>query len=193
MNHLTTERLEIIKQFKSISILGAQTFEKRLKRAKTWGTINFYLANFILIIVISASALLGIEPFRQSWSKSGLTILIAFSISLSAHFSLIEYYLLKHLKALNNGNFTFNQKLNSELKKLINDLNFHRFKPFWIIFPTIFVILAGALVVFELNPFWDIFVWPVLIIGILLSWRLNSAVYQIRKNLEQTEIFDIYN
>jgi len=195
MNHHIAERIQIISQFKSPSIGSDQSFENRYKKSKIWGSINFYMANILLIvlIVISASTLLGIEPIGQKWSKSGLMILMTLSLSLHAHYSLIEFHLLKHLKSLNESDFSFNQNLNLELKNLITDLNFHRFKPYWIIIPTTIVLCASALMVLELNPYWDMFVIPVLLIGILLSWRLNNGVFLIRENIEKAESKVLFN
>jgi len=148
--------------------------------------MNFGLANllFVFLIIISASTLLRLEPFGQNWNKSGLIVLMTISLSLHAHFSIIEFLLLKHSKSLGNSDFNFDNRLNMELKELINDMNYHRFKPFWIILPAIIMMIASALMILELNPYWDMFTWPVLAISVLLSWRLNNCVFLIRKNIE---------
>ena len=186
MNQQIEARIGIINQLKTTLTGKDLSLEKRMKRLKLWGYMNFGLANLLLVflIIISASTLLRLEPFGQNWNKSGLIVLMAISLSLHAHFSIIEFLLLKHSKSLGNSDFNFDNRLNMELKELINDMNYHRFKPFWIILPAIIMMIASALMILELNPYWDMFTWPVLAISVLLSWRLNNCVFLIRKNIE---------
>jgi hypothetical protein len=110
------------------------------------------------------------------------------AVSFHAHYSFIEFLLLNHVKDLKHSNFKCNHNANLELKNIINDMNFHRFKPYWIIIPAIAVIISGAFTVLELNPYWNWFVIPVLITSVLLSWRLNNSVFLIRKNIENTKL-----
>ena len=186
MNQQIEARIGIINQLKTTLTGKDLSLEKRMKRLKLWGYMNFGLANLLLVflIIISASTLLRLEPFGQNWNKSGLIVLMAISLSLHAHFSIIEFLLLKHSKSLGNSDFNFDNRLNMELKELINDMNYHRFKPFWIILPAIIMMIASALMILELNPYWDMFTWPVLAISVLLSWRLNNCVFLIRRNIE---------
>ena len=186
MNPQIEERIGIINQLKTTLTGKDLSLEKRIKRLKLWGYMNFGLVNLLLVflIIISASTLLRLEPFGQNWQKSGLIVLMTISLSLHAHFSIIEFLLLKHSKRLGNSDFNFDNRLNMELKELIDDMNYHRFKPYWIIIPAIILMIAGALMVLELNPYWDMFTWPVLAISVLLSWRLNICVFLIRRNIE---------
>lgn len=186
MNPQIEERIGIINQLKTTLTGKDLSLEKRIKRLKLWGYMNFGLVNLLLVflIIISASTLLRLEPFGQNWQKSGLIVLMTISLSLHAHFSIIEFLLLKHSKRLGNSDFNFDNRLNMELKELINDMNYHRFKPYWIIIPAIILMIASALMVLELNPYWDMFTWPVLAISVLLSWRLNNCVFLIRRNIE---------
>ena len=186
MNPQIEERIGIINQLKTTLTGKDLSLEKRIKRLKLWGYMNFGLVNLLLVflIIISASTLLRLEPFGQNWQKSGLIVLMTISLSLHAHFSIIEFLLLKHSKRLGNSDFNFDNRLNMELKELIDDMNYHRFKPYWIIIPAIILMIASALMVLELNPYWDMFTWPVLAISVLLSWRLNNCVFLIRKNIE---------
>ncbi|HEX7584276.1 MAG TPA: hypothetical protein VF373_06270 [Prolixibacteraceae bacterium] len=186
MNPQIEERIGIINQLKTTLTGKDLSLEKRIKRLKLWGYMNFGLVNLLLVflIIISASTLLRLEPFGQNWQKSGLIVLMTISLSLHAHFSIIEFLLLKHSKRLGNSDFNFDNRLNMELKELINDMNYHRFKPYWIIIPAIILMIASALMFLELNPYWDMFTWPVLAISVLLSWRLNNCVFLIRRNIE---------
>lgn len=186
MNPQIEERIGIINQLKTTLTGKDLSLEKRIKRLKLWGYMNFGLVNLLLVflIIISASTLLRLEPFGQNWQKSGLIVLMTISLSLHAHFSIIEFLLLKHSKRLGNSDFNFDNRLNMELKELIDDMNYHRFKPYWIIIPAIILMIASALMVLELNPYWDMFTWPVLAISVLLSWRLNICVFLIRRNIE---------
>ncbi|HEY3370118.1 MAG TPA: hypothetical protein VGK10_04670 [Prolixibacteraceae bacterium] len=188
MNQQTEERIKIIRQFKSIGSTNALP-SKRLQSIRLMAYLNVGLANLLLIylMVITACALFQVAPFIQYWQKIGLTVFISLSFTLWAHFTYIEYLFVKHIKKLKEQDFSFDNTVNDELKGLIHDLNYNRFKPYWIIVPAIVLILASAMRVLEFNPFWNSFLLPVLIISILLSWRLNNSIFMVRQNIEITE------
>ena len=189
MTEQTEERIKIIRQFKSIYYPANASPDKLIKSLKILGYMNFGIVNLLLIflIVITTCSLFQIVQFTQIWHKFALTVSITLSMSLHAHFSYIELLLKNHIRKLNELNFSFDNTLNIELKDLIHDLNYHRFKPYWITFPTIIVFIASGMMVLEINPFWDNFIWPVLITSILLSWRLNNYIFLVRRNIEMTE------
>jgi len=189
MNEQTEERIKIIRQFKSTFHVKEPSLDKRIKKLKLWGMMNYGLVNLLLIIImiISALALLQVESFAQRWLKSGLFVLITLSVSLHSHYSYIEYLLLKHFSYLTRVDMNFHPTTNTELKELVSDLNNHKFKPVWIMVPSILVILASALMVLEWNPFWGLFPLPVLVVSVLLSWRINNHVFLVQNNIENLE------
>lgn len=189
MNQETEERIKIIRQFKPTLHYKDQSLEGRIKKLRYYGILKYFLANFFLIITMirSAIVLLSMDDSGQNWQKAGLMIFIALSLSLHAHYSYIEFLLLKHVRNLQNHDYTISFNSNKELQVLINRLNYHRFQPYWIIIPSIIVMIASILSIFELNPFWLIFALPVLIVSVLLSWRLNNDVLHIRNNIHNLE------
>jgi hypothetical protein len=106
---------------------------------------------------------------------------------LHTHYSYIEFLLLKHISHLNNRDLNFDPSTNKELNGLVNDLNNHKFKPAWIMIPSIIVIIASALMVLEWNPYWGLFPLPVLVVSVLLSWRINNHVFLVQNNIENLE------
>lgn len=196
MNQQIEERIEIIKSLKTTTGKADQSLEKRIKSTRIFGIISYALANFVLIflILITILTILDFGSFGSSWSKSALFVFITISISIQAHFSPIDFLLSKHRKKLQNSSFSFNNQLNNTLRKQIDELNYHRFKPYWIIIPALIIMIPGILMVFadddvfaKNNLYWDYFKIPVLFIGILLFWNFNWKIYQFWKNIKNVE------
>ena len=189
MNQETEERIKIISEFKSTLYQKDQSLEKRINMLKIFGLLKYVLANFMLILVMvhSAIVILRLDPSGQSWQKAGLLVFIALNLSFHSHYSYIELLLLKHIKNLLHRDMIIQDGHNRELNKLIDDLNYHKFRPYWLIFTAFILLLASVLKFFNFNPFWHLFALPVLIVGALLSVRLNQKVSLIRNNIELIE------
>lgn len=189
MNQYTEERIRIIKKLKPSIYVKEQPLDQRIKKLKFLSLLNYLLANLLLIILMiqSALSLLQYDPSGESWKKSALLVFITLNLSLQAHLSYIEYLLLKHVRNLKNQEYSISYINNKELKELIIRLNNNRFKPYWIVIPSILVMLGSLLSYLEYNPYWDIFALPALLVGALLSWRLNKEVLQVRNNIEHIE------
>lgn len=189
MNQYTEERIRIIKKLKPSIYVKEQPLDQRIKKLKFLSLLNYLLANLLLIILMiqSALSLLQYDPSGESWKQSALLVFITLNLSLQAHLSYIEYLLLKHIRNLKNQEYSISYINNKELKELIIRLNNNRFKPYWIVIPSILVMLGSLLSYLEYNPYWDIFALPALLVGALLSWRLNKEVLQVRNNIEHIE------
>lgn len=195
MNQETEERIRIIMQFKPTTYFKDQSLEGRIKKLKYYGILKYGLANFVLIIaiVLSAIALLTFDPSGQSWQKAGLLVFITMNLSLNAHYPYIEFLLLSHIKTLHGQDVMVDINSNKELKGLINHMDYNRFKPYWIIIPSLILIIASILSFFDLNPYWNMFALPVLIVSALLSWRLNNQVSLVQNNIEDFESKIVWN
>lgn len=196
MNQQIEERIEIIKSLKTTTGKADQSLEKRVKSTRIFGIISYALANFVLIflIFITILAILDFGGFGSRWPKFALFVFMTISISIQAHFSPIDYLLSKHRKKLQNFSFSFDNQLNNTLRKQIDELNFHRFKPYWIIIPSLIIMISGILVVFASNDvsainnlYWGYFKIPVLLVGILLFWNFNWKIYQVWENIKNAE------
>lgn len=198
MNQQVEEQIEIINQLNSTLTGKDFNLEKRIKRLRIWGYFGYVGANLLLIflLLVSASALFHFELIHYNWNKSMLLVTMAMSLSLHSHFSLIEFLLCKHHKKLNESAFTFNRELNSELENLINKLNYRRFKPYWIMIPSIIVMIAALAIMLmaegTMTPkiafYWNLFPLPVFITSLLLFWNLNNKVFSVRKNIKAIEV-----
>lgn len=189
MNQYAEERIRIIKKLKPSIFFNQQPLEQRIKKLKVVSLLNYLLANVLLIVLMiqAALALLQYDPSGESWKKSALMIFITLNLSLQAHLSYIEYLLLKHARNLKTQEYMINYINNKELKELVTRLNHHRFKPYWIVIPSILVMIGSIFTYFDSNPLWEIFALPVLLVGALLSWRLNNEVLRVRNNIEHIE------
>lgn len=189
MNPQTEERIRIIKKLKPSLGFNKQPLEKRIKKLRFFGILIYAMANILLIVIIiqSAITLFHLDPTGQSWNKSALMVFITLNLSLHSHYSYIEFLLLKHVDNIKNQEYLISYINNKELKELINNLNYHRFRPYGIIIPALLVMLGSILSYFDSNPYWEIFALPTLVIGTLMLWQLNYKVSQIRNNIEEIE------
>ncbi|HET6557555.1 MAG TPA: hypothetical protein VFG54_09600 [Prolixibacteraceae bacterium] len=189
MNQYAEERIRIIKKLKPSIYVKEQPLDQRIKILRFFGWLKYLLANVLLIALIiqSALSLLQHDPSGESWQKSALLVFITLNLSLQSHYSYIEYLLLKHVLNLKNQQYSISYINNKELKELIIRLNHNRLKPYWIILPSILVMVGSIFTYFDSNPYWEIFALPVLLVGILLSIRLNKDVLLVRNNIEHIE------
>lgn len=189
MNQYAEERIRIIKKLKPSIYVKEQSLDQRIRKLKFLSLLNYLLANFLLIVLMvqSALALLYYDPSGESWQKSALLVFITMNLSLQAHLSYIEYLLLKHARNLKNQQYNISDINNKELKELVMRLNNNRFKPYWIVIPSMVVMIGSLFSYFNYNPYWELFALPSLLVGSLLSWRLNKEVLLIRNNIEHIE------
>lgn len=196
MNQQIEERIEIIKELKTTIPNKDYSLEKRIKRLR-WGYFGYVGVNILLIflLLVSASALFHLEMLHYNWKKSMLLVVMTMSLSFHSHFSFIEFLLSKHHKKLIASDFNFDQELNSELENLINQLNYRRFKPYWIMIPSLLIMIAALVILLmteeTMTPimahYWNQFPLPVFVITLLLLWRLNYTVFSFQKNIEKVE------
>lgn len=189
MDQYTEERIMIITKLKPFFYVKDQPIDQRIKKRTSLSLLNYLLANFLLIVLMvqSALSLLQYDLSGQSWHKSALLIFITINLSLQAHLSYIEYLLLRHARNLKNRQYNISYIHNKELKELVTRLNNNRFKPYWIVIPSLGVMIGSLMSYFNYNPYWELFAWPVLLVSALLSWRLNNEVWLVRNNIEHTE------
>lgn len=189
MDQYAEERIMIISKLKPFFYVKDQPIDQRIKKRTSLSLLNYLLANFLLIVLMvqSALSLLQFDPSGESLHKSALLIFITMNLSLQAHLSYIEYLLLRHARNLKNRQYNISYIHNKELKKLVTRLNNNRFKPYWIVIPSLAVMLGSLMSYFNYNPYWELFAWPVLLVSALLSWRLNNEVWLVRNNIEHTE------
>lgn len=189
MNQYAEERIRIIKKLKPTVGFKEQPLEQRIKKLKFFGWLKYLLSNLLLIILMiqSALSLLHYDPSGESWQKSALLVFIALNLSLQGHYSYIEFLLLKHVRNLKTQEYMISYINNKELKELVIRLNTNRFKPYWIVIPSILVMLGSIFSYLGYNPYWEIFALPCLMAGALLSIRLNKEVLTVRNNIEHIE------
>lgn len=189
MNMSTEERIRIIKKLKPNLGFNNLSLEGRIKKLKFFGILIYAMANLLLIVIMiqSAITLFHLDSAGQSWNKSALMVFITLNLSLHSHYPYIEFLLLKHVGNLKSHEYTISYLANKELKELIDMLNYRRFRPFVIIIPTLLVMLASILSYLDANPYWEMFALPTLVIGALMSWRLNYHVSLVRDNIENIE------
>lgn len=189
MNQYAEERIRIIRKLKPSIYVRELSLDLRIKKLKFISLLNYLLANFLLIVLMiqSALTLLQYDPSGESWQKSALGVFITLNLSLLAHYSYIEYLLLKHARNLKNQQYNISYINNKELKELVTRLNNNRLKPYWIVIPSLVVMVGSLFAYFNYNLYWEIFALPVLLVGALLSWRLNNEVWMVRSNIEHIE------
>jgi H+/gluconate symporter-like permease len=190
------ERIEIIKELKTTMPFKDYSLEKRIKRLR-WGYFGYIGVNILLmfLILVSASALFHLEMLHYNWNRSMLLVAMTISLSWHSHFSFIEFLLSKHHKKLITSDFNFDQESNSELQNLINRLNYRRFKPYWIMIPSILIAIAAIVILLmteetmtpKMSHYWNQFPLPVFVMTLLLLWNMNYMVFRVRRNIKNVE------
>jgi len=198
-NQITEERIILIKGFRTTLIDKGLSIETRIKRLRITGIFSYLSVNLLLILtlLLSCFAWLRIEPIASNWMQSSMLVFMTITVSLVTHFSYVEFLLTKHLKYLQERDLDFDQRLNMELKSLIESLNEHRLKPYLIKIPAIVLLIATLifkLLTFDtesINPewlnYWNFFPLPVFVILLMIFWDLNAKIFAFRKNIYKVE------
>lgn len=189
MNSQIEERIKIAEQFKSIYGYTDKMPGKRKKWLQFSAAIDYWMvmAMLVFLIYISLMAILQIEPISLKWQKSGLLVLLIFSMAIRSPYAYIELLLLKHINNLENLDLTFPEFLNQDLKEIISKLNNKKHHINIIGLPSLVIALGGLLQVIELNPFWNYFTFLVLAFSPILIIRINYQIRIVKKHLIKFE------
>ncbi len=188
------ERKNIIVSLKSNYGEPKKGIDKRIQFLKRMTILDLVMTIFsggvVLLSIISDT--LGFEIFK--WQKMGLLTMTILSLSFALRLpqEIYELELLKHLKKINsNSNFKGIDKLNRELKSIINKLN-DRIKNNWIV-----IIFAIGIVVMGLwqlgfdsgnnNSYWKYMKLPVLTFFGLIIVQFISTNRKLTRNIREME------
>ncbi|QXP72357.1 hypothetical protein H0I31_00630 [Tenacibaculum sp. AHE15PA] len=184
------DRKNIIISFKSNYGERKKGIEKRIQYLKGMSILNLVLTLLCGGILISSiiSELFGYTIFR--WEKTGLLAILSLSFVLNLPNELYELKLLNHLKKINSKpEFNGIDKLNSELKKMIDKLN-NRFKNNWsVIVLAILILIMG---IWQMgfdnnNPYWNYMKLPILVFYGIIIFRFIITNRKLNENIEKTE------
>jgi hypothetical protein len=196
MDSQIEERIEIIKSLITTSGKADQSVEKRIKSTRILGIFNYAFTTIFLIILVFLTifTLLSAGNFVEKWPKFGLVVSLIFSMSLHAPLSIVDFFLSRHRKKLQDSDYSVDKQLNDTLKLQIDELNYRRFRPYWIKIPaliiSIFALLQTFLVLDDSKYFdiyWGYFKIPVLIVAFLLLWYSNRIIYIVWENIKIVE------
>jgi len=196
MNSQLEERIEIIK---SLNTTGKadQLLEKRIKSSRVSGIFYYTFSTVFLIIlvILTITLMFNMGHLGGKWQKFGLVVSLIFSMSIQAPFFFVDFLLSRHLKKLQDSDFSIDNHLNDTLKMHIDNLNQRRFKPYWIKIPALIISIVGliqAVLVLNdseiLNIYWDYFKLPVLIVTLLILWYSNRIIYLVWENIKSVEL-----
>ena len=189
MNPQIEERIKIVRSLKSVYDSQNKRLGKREKWLKLSASFDYWIVMILLLflIILAIAAIFQIEPMNEKWQKSGLLVLMTYAIAIKSPYSFIELLLLKHVKKIKNLNLSFPEFLNQDLKEMIDRLNSKKTRFNYIILAVIFIVFASALQVFELNPYWNFFTFPVILLSIVLLIRINLQISPVKKNIKRFE------
>lgn len=190
MNEKINQRKNIIISLKSNLGEPKNGIDKRISFLKGITILNLILtlisAGFLLLSIISE--LFDYEIIK--WQKAAIMVLISLSFIMNLPNQFYELKLLKHLKKINlKSDFNGIEKLNSELKNIIDKSN-NSFKNNWSI-----IILAIAILIVgiwqmgfdENNPYWNYMKLPTLMFYGIIIFRFIIRNRKLNKNIEKTE------
>ena len=185
------ERKNIIVSLKSNYGERTKGLEKRIQDLKIMSSIKLVLTIFCggILILSIISGQFGNELFK--WQKMGLFSILSLSFIMNLPNELYELKLLKHLKRMNSkSEFSGIEKLNNELKNIVDKLN-SGLKNNWII-----IILAVAIMIMGIwqvlydnnNPYWDymkiptiLFFGIIIVRFIIINKKLNGNINEMEK------------
>tara|TARA_R110001632_G_scaffold232256_2_gene372594 strand:+ start:4692 stop:5291 length:600 start_codon:yes stop_codon:yes gene_type:complete len=184
------ERKNIIVSLKSNYGERKNGIEKRIQYLKGISILNLTLTLFCGGIIISSilSELLGYNFFK--WQKTGLLVILSLSFTLNLPNILYELKLLNHLKKINSkSEFDGIEKLNNELRNLINKLNKRRKSNRFLFALTILILIMG---IWQMgfdnnNPYWDYMKLPVIAFYGIIIFRFILINKKLAENINETE------
>jgi len=187
------ERIKIIGSFKSTHYWKDESAEKQYKVLKWLGISNLIIGVLLLLLIIfiSAKVVLKFEPNNLGWEKTGLLVFVVMSANYRNPSLFIEFMLKNHLKKIRNVNNEFSKASNAELQLSICKFN-SKLKRLYIVgIPLILIMIGAILQHTEMNPFWDIFAYIILIFSVFMLAKIYSDITTIRKNLIEFEKVNI--
>lgn len=181
------ERKNIIASLKSNIGEPKKGIEKRIEFLKRMTILNLVLTIICAGISI-ISGLFDYESFK--WRKSALMVILSLSFIMNLPNQFYELKLLKHLKKINSkSGFDGIDKLNSELKSIIDRLN-NRFKSNWSIIVLAIVILTMGIWQMgfdDNNPYWKYMKLPTLVFYGIIIFRFITTNRKLNENVNKTE------
>ena len=184
------ERKNIIISLKTNYGERKKGIEKRIQYLKIMSSINLILIIFCggILLVSIISGQFGNELIK--WQKMGLLAILSLSCILNLPNELYELKLLKHLKRINAvSEFNGIEKLNNELKSIIENLN-NRLKNNWlVIILAIGIIFMGMIQVISesINPYWNYMKSPILLFFGIVTVRYLTTNKKLTKNINEIE------
>ena len=184
------ERKNIIVSLKSTYKEENKGIEKRIQFLKGMTILNLILTIIsagILILSVFAE-IFGYEIFK--WQKSALMVILSLSFIMNLPNQFYELKLLKHLKNINSkSEFDGIDKLNSELKSIIDKINYG-FKNNWDV-----IILAIGILIMGIwqmgfddnNPYWEYMKLPTLAFYGIIIFRFIIRNKKLNENINKTE------
>ncbi|WP_288954483.1 hypothetical protein [uncultured Polaribacter sp.] len=184
------ERKNIIVSLKPTYKEENKGIEKRIQFLKGMTLVNIVLTIISAgIIVLSILAeIIDYEIFK--WQKLALMVILSLSFIMNLPNQFYELKLLKHLKNINSkSEFDGIDKLNSELKIIIDKLN-NRFKSNWsIIFLAFGILIMGIwqVLIEDKNPYWNYMKLPILAFYAIILFRFINTNKRLYENITETE------
>jgi len=184
------ERKNIIVSLKSNYGERTKGLEKRIQDLKIMSSIKLVSTIFCggILILSIISGQFGNELFK--WQKMGLFSILSLSFIMNLPNELYELKLLKHLKRMNSkSEFSGIEKLNNELKNIVDKLN-SGLKNNWII-----IILAVAIMIMGIwqvlydnnNPYWDYMKIPTILFFGIIIVRFTIINKKLNENINEME------
>ena len=184
------ERKNIIVSLKSNYGGRKKGIEKKIQYLKGISILNLTLTLFCGGILISSITfeLLGYDFLK--WKKTGLLAILSLSFVLNLPYELYELKLLNHLKKINSkSEFDGIEKLNNELKKLINKLN-NKLRSNWFVFSLAILIMVMGIwqmLIEDKNPYWNYMKLPILAFYGIIIFRFINTNKRLSENIKKTE------
>jgi hypothetical protein len=185
------ERKNIIVSLKSNYGERKKGIDKHIKKLKMLGIMHVSLSILCFGILFTSiiSEQLKYEIFK--WQNTGLLGLLSLIAFLNLPNEIFELKLLNHLKRINKYNdFKGLEKLNNDLKILINNLNnrlsISNLIP--IILGLIILIMSAWQTMNKNNPYWEYMKIPIVIFFGLIIVRFLTINKKLTENIQKTEI-----
>jgi hypothetical protein len=183
------ERKNIIISLKSNYRGEHKGIEKQIKHLRIMSLINISLSiicgGMILMSIISEQ--FGFEILK--WEKSGTLAILSITFFLNFPNEIYELKLLRHFKKINDFNdFIELEKLNIELRNIIDELNKRRNLSIVLIIFIIAILIMGLWQVFDNNnPYWKFMKLPILTFFGFIIFRFIQGYKKLRDNIEKAE------
>ncbi len=188
------QRLEVIKRLRSMhpnkkALSGAT----RLSYLNKWNLVDLVMAVIVWAMVLPAllNQAFSLNLPHFNWDKTPLLVIFSISVSLRMSNGFYERFMLKQMIRINQTNIELPGQNNSELLKIIDDINSWKKKIHLLFLSGIILILALWQVLEEETPYWQHATVPVAIF--FISWlidfsnnlqKLKQNEKELKENLE---------